>query len=228
MPGTDTLSQNMVCAGILPSLTVSTPRRGRSWSGARKPVAAITSSQSKTSGPSHDVPRAWTRKPSAMRSTRSIDASTIDVPKPPRTCSSRGWRYRVRSGEWPSTSVRIARGDASTMRFAHGSRLFAISKAELRLPTMNTLRPSYSVGALARRRSARRARARGSVPSTASSRRRRTRRHGTCTHRRSSRARTRRPSTCVDSQRQWYRTRRPARSTKSASPASISARDGTS
>ena len=78
-----------------------------------------------------------------MRSTRSIDASTIDVPKPPRTCSSRGWRYRVRSGEWPSTSVRIARGDASTMRFAHGSRLFAISKAELRLPTMNTLRPSY-------------------------------------------------------------------------------------
>jgi hypothetical protein len=50
----------------------------------------------------------------------------------------------VRSGEWPSTSVRIGRGDAITILLAQGSRLFAISNAELRLPTMKTLRPLYS------------------------------------------------------------------------------------
>jgi hypothetical protein len=44
--------------------------------------------------------------------------------------------------------VRIERGDARTMRLAHGSRLFAISNAEFRLPTMKTLRPWYSLAGL--------------------------------------------------------------------------------
>jgi hypothetical protein len=56
----------------------------------RKPVAAITSSQSNMSGPGQLVPRVSTLKPVDVRCTRSIDASTIDVPNPPRTCSSSG------------------------------------------------------------------------------------------------------------------------------------------
>ena len=70
------LSQYGVWAGIRPSLSIATPTPGKSRTGARKPVAAMTSSLSSTSSPSHVVPLAWMRYPSAWRSTRSIAAST--------------------------------------------------------------------------------------------------------------------------------------------------------
>ena len=60
-PGTEMLSQYGVCAGSRPSLTIATPIDGRSRTGARKPVAAITSSLSSSTSPSHVVPLARMR-----------------------------------------------------------------------------------------------------------------------------------------------------------------------
>jgi hypothetical protein len=49
--GTEALSQSAVCAGSLLRPTVATPSAARSRTGAVKPVAAMTSSASKTSSP---------------------------------------------------------------------------------------------------------------------------------------------------------------------------------
>jgi hypothetical protein len=75
MPGTVTLSHHGVCAGSRSSLTVAMPNAGRSRSGVRNPVAAITSSASIVRSPCQAVPRTRILYPQ-WRSTRSIDAST--------------------------------------------------------------------------------------------------------------------------------------------------------
>jgi hypothetical protein len=59
-----------------PSFTIVTPAFGKSRTGARKPVAAMTSSLSSSSSPGNVVPLARMRYPLAWRSTRSMAAST--------------------------------------------------------------------------------------------------------------------------------------------------------
>ena len=74
-PGSETLSQNGVSAGMRPSATVTSPSSGRSCSGVWNPVAAITSSTSNSSVPSQVVPRVNTRSRSPTRSIRSMVTS---------------------------------------------------------------------------------------------------------------------------------------------------------
>ena len=60
-----------------PSATVATPSFGRSRSGVRKPVAAMTSSQSNVSGPGQLVPRVSMREP-VRRALHAFDRRVDD------------------------------------------------------------------------------------------------------------------------------------------------------
>ena len=128
-----------VCAGIRPSLTIATPTLGRSRTGARKPVAAMTSSLSSSSTRPRSSrsqrcgirPRAAPRARSPRRRHSPGPAADVlgvgrEVPHAQRREGEHGGVHR--------------RGEPSTIRRAQGRTLCELNP-EFRLPTMKTLLP---------------------------------------------------------------------------------------